>query len=136
MAEAVWVGIDLGTQSVRAVAVDATGTLLAAAARPLTSRRDGADALGAEIDADPHRIHHLRFSLSSTPAPAVCTARARARTVRRRLWPPDAALATMSAMDVSSAALGLPVSDVPDAVNYVDFHDPDGNALSLYSEIT
>jgi sugar (pentulose or hexulose) kinase len=41
MVEAVWVGIDLGTQSVRAVAVDATGTLLAAAARPLTSRRDG-----------------------------------------------------------------------------------------------
>jgi hypothetical protein len=42
----------------------------------------------------------------------------------------------MSAMEVSSAAVGLPVSDVPDAVNYVDFRDPDGNVLSFYSEIT
>jgi sugar (pentulose or hexulose) kinase len=41
MSDAVWIGIDLGTQSVRAVAVAATGTLLAAAARPLTSTRDG-----------------------------------------------------------------------------------------------
>jgi D-ribulokinase len=41
MADAVWVGIDLGTQSVRAVAVAATGEILSAAARPLTSRRDG-----------------------------------------------------------------------------------------------
>ena len=41
MVDAVWVGVDLGTQSVRAVAVDAAGTLLSAAARPLTSRRDG-----------------------------------------------------------------------------------------------
>lgn len=37
----VWVGVDLGTQSVRAVAVTGTGAVLAAAARPLTSRRDG-----------------------------------------------------------------------------------------------
>jgi len=41
MSDAVWIGIDLGTQSVRAVAVEATGTILAAAARPLTSTRDG-----------------------------------------------------------------------------------------------
>jgi sugar (pentulose or hexulose) kinase len=41
VAEAVWVGVDLGTQSVRAVAVSATGELLAVAARPLTSRRHG-----------------------------------------------------------------------------------------------
>jgi sugar (pentulose or hexulose) kinase len=41
MSDAVWIGIDLGTQSVRAVAVGATGTLLAAASRPLTSTRDG-----------------------------------------------------------------------------------------------
>ena len=39
--DAIWVGIDLGTQSVRAVAVDPTGEILSAAARPLTSHRDG-----------------------------------------------------------------------------------------------
>ncbi|KNB53203.1 FGGY-family carbohydrate kinase [Streptomyces caatingaensis] len=39
--DAVLLGIDLGTQSARAVAVDGTGRLLAAAARPLTGHRDG-----------------------------------------------------------------------------------------------
>ncbi|MGC4937390.1 FGGY-family carbohydrate kinase [Kribbella sp. DT2] len=34
-----WIGVDLGTQSVRAVLVAATGEVLARAARPLTSRR-------------------------------------------------------------------------------------------------
>ena len=34
-----WIGVDLGTQSVRAVLVDADGTVLARAARPLTSHR-------------------------------------------------------------------------------------------------
>ena len=38
----VWVGLDLGTQSARALAVADDGTPLAAAARPLASRRDGA----------------------------------------------------------------------------------------------
>lgn len=37
----VWLGLDLGTQSARCVAVDGTGGILAAAARPLDSRRDG-----------------------------------------------------------------------------------------------
>jgi sugar (pentulose or hexulose) kinase len=37
----VWVGLDLGTQSARALAVADDGTPLAAAARPLTSHRDG-----------------------------------------------------------------------------------------------
>jgi sugar (pentulose or hexulose) kinase len=36
-----WVGVDLGTQSVRALAVADDGTPLAAASRPLTSHRDG-----------------------------------------------------------------------------------------------
>ncbi|HWD82564.1 MAG TPA: FGGY-family carbohydrate kinase [Kribbella sp.] len=36
-----WIGLDLGTQSVRAVLADAKGSVLARAARPLTSRRDG-----------------------------------------------------------------------------------------------
>ncbi|MEV6807981.1 FGGY family carbohydrate kinase [Streptomyces sp. NPDC051132] len=40
-ADAVHLGLDLGTQSVRAVAVDGTGRLLGAASRPLTGRRDG-----------------------------------------------------------------------------------------------
>ncbi|MEV5981066.1 FGGY family carbohydrate kinase [Streptomyces sp. NPDC052114] len=37
----VWLGLDLGTQSARCVAVDATGQVLAAASRPLTSHREG-----------------------------------------------------------------------------------------------
>jgi D-ribulokinase len=41
MADVIWVGIDLGTQSVRTVAVEETGTVLSTAARPLTSWRDG-----------------------------------------------------------------------------------------------
>ncbi|TDD25390.1 carbohydrate kinase [Kribbella turkmenica] len=36
-----WIGVDLGTQSVRAVLVDAGGTVLARATRPLVSHRDG-----------------------------------------------------------------------------------------------
>ncbi|MEO3892443.1 FGGY family carbohydrate kinase [Nonomuraea sp. B5E05] len=37
----VWIGVDLGTQSVRAMAVTGGGDVLGAAARPLTSHRDG-----------------------------------------------------------------------------------------------
>ncbi|MGN9838946.1 FGGY-family carbohydrate kinase [Nonomuraea sp. H19] len=37
----VWIGIDLGTQSVRALAVTGDGEVLGAAGRPLTSHRDG-----------------------------------------------------------------------------------------------
>ncbi|WP_237773053.1 FGGY-family carbohydrate kinase [Streptomyces luteocolor] len=37
----VWLGLDLGTQSARCVAVDSTGQVLAAASRPLTSHREG-----------------------------------------------------------------------------------------------
>ncbi|MEU6711767.1 FGGY family carbohydrate kinase [Nonomuraea sp. NPDC046802] len=37
----VWIGIDLGTQSVRALAVTGDGDVLGAAGRPLTSHRDG-----------------------------------------------------------------------------------------------
>ena len=39
---ACWLGLDLGTQSVRALAVASNGEILAAASRPLTSHRDGA----------------------------------------------------------------------------------------------
>lgn len=41
MLEPAWIGVDLGTQSVRSVLVGATGEVLARAARPLTSARDG-----------------------------------------------------------------------------------------------
>lgn len=41
MSEPVWIGVDLGTQSVRALVVDGAGRSLAAAARPLRGRRDG-----------------------------------------------------------------------------------------------
>ena len=37
-----WVGVDVGTQSVRAVAVTRAGSVLGAGARALVSRRDGA----------------------------------------------------------------------------------------------
>jgi len=37
----VWLGFDLGTQSVRAVAVSETGAVLGQSSQPLTSRRDG-----------------------------------------------------------------------------------------------
>ncbi|MEU4225434.1 FGGY family carbohydrate kinase [Nonomuraea sp. NPDC026600] len=37
----VWIGVDLGTQSVRAMAVTDGGELLGSASRPLTSHRDG-----------------------------------------------------------------------------------------------
>ena len=40
-ASSVWIGVDLGTQSVRAMAVTDGGELLGAASRPLTSHRDG-----------------------------------------------------------------------------------------------
>jgi sugar (pentulose or hexulose) kinase len=40
--EAVWVGLDLGTQSARAMAVTASGAVAGSGARPLRSRRDGA----------------------------------------------------------------------------------------------
>ncbi|MDT0459331.1 FGGY family carbohydrate kinase [Streptomyces sp. DSM 41527] len=39
--DGVWLGLDLGTQSARCMAVDGTGQVLATAARPLTGRRDG-----------------------------------------------------------------------------------------------
>ncbi|EIE98371.1 FGGY-family carbohydrate kinase [Saccharomonospora glauca] len=37
----VWLGLDIGTQSVRCVATDRTGTVVASAARPLDSVREG-----------------------------------------------------------------------------------------------
>ncbi|MEA2127166.1 MAG: D-ribulokinase, partial [Solirubrobacteraceae bacterium] len=39
--EPVWVGLDLGTQSARALVVSASGALVGSASRPLRSRRDG-----------------------------------------------------------------------------------------------
>jgi len=39
--ESIWLGIDLGTQSVRAIAVSETGHALGSSSYPLTSRRDG-----------------------------------------------------------------------------------------------
>jgi sugar (pentulose or hexulose) kinase len=40
-AEPVWVGLDVGTQSARALAVTASGRVVGSGARPLASRRDG-----------------------------------------------------------------------------------------------
>ncbi|CAM3537927.1 FGGY family carbohydrate kinase [Kibdelosporangium persicum] len=41
MSDLVWIGVDLGTQSIRALAVDAHGRTLAATSRPLTGSHDG-----------------------------------------------------------------------------------------------
>lgn len=41
MSDPIWLGLDLGTQSVRALAVSASGAVLAGASQPLTSHRDG-----------------------------------------------------------------------------------------------
>ena len=42
MSDPIWLGVDLGTQSVCALAVSADGAILGGASRPLTSHRDGA----------------------------------------------------------------------------------------------
>jgi len=41
VSEPLWLGVDLGTQSVRALAVSGVGDVLAEASHPLTSHRDG-----------------------------------------------------------------------------------------------
>lgn len=41
MSDQIWLGVDLGTQSVRVIALDGSGTVLGTAARPLSSGRDG-----------------------------------------------------------------------------------------------
>lgn len=43
MSDAVWIGIDLGTQSVRAIAADGNGELLATASHPLAGTRRGVE---------------------------------------------------------------------------------------------
>lgn len=53
MSGAVWIGIDLGTQSVRAAAVDDHGPLPAVASRPLESRRWQAEDGSARHEQDP-----------------------------------------------------------------------------------
>ncbi|MER6378848.1 FGGY family carbohydrate kinase [Streptomyces sp. NPDC001250] len=78
--DVVHLGLDLGTQSARAVAVDGTGRLLGAAARPLTGRRDGVrheqdpeqwwSALAAACrealtGIDPHRVRGLAVDATS-----------------------------------------------------------------------
>lgn len=79
-ADAVHLGLDLGTQSARAVAVDGTGRLLGAASRPLTGHRTGVrheqdpeqwwSALAAACRAaltgvDPRRVRDLAVDATS-----------------------------------------------------------------------
>ncbi len=64
----VWIGIDLGTQSVRAMAVDERGQVLGAASRALTSHRDG-----PRHEQDPEQWWHelaaaTREALAGVPA--------------------------------------------------------------------
>lgn len=62
-----WIGVDLGTQSVRSVLVDACGTVLARASRPLTSRRDG-----ARHEQDPREwLAAVDATLAAVATPAV-----------------------------------------------------------------
>jgi sugar (pentulose or hexulose) kinase len=67
----VWIGIDLGTQSVRAMAVDGNGQVLGAASRALTSHRDG-----PRHEQDPEQWWHelaaaTREALAGVPASRV-----------------------------------------------------------------
>ena len=81
-----WVGVDLGTQSARAMAVDDAGHVVAAAARPLTSTREGerheqeprqwwsatADAL-AEVMATAGRVEIGGVAVCGTSGTALLT---------------------------------------------------------------
>ena len=53
MVERVWLGVDLGTQSVRALAVDDGGAVRAAASRPLAGTRRPAPDSGTRHEQDP-----------------------------------------------------------------------------------
>ena len=46
--DAIWVGVDIGTQSVRTLAVDPDGATIGAGSHPLTSRRESALRLAGE----------------------------------------------------------------------------------------
>jgi sugar (pentulose or hexulose) kinase len=65
--EPAWIGVDLGTQSVRSVLVSSTGEVLARSARPLTSSRDG-----ARHEQDPHEwLAAVDATLAEVATPAV-----------------------------------------------------------------
>ncbi|WP_406050228.1 FGGY-family carbohydrate kinase [Kribbella sp. NBC_00889] len=86
MAGPAWIGVDLGTQSVRAVLADSDGTVLARAARPLTSHRDGVrheqdpqswlDAVDSSIaEVAPHADHLAGIAICSTSGTVLLTDR-------------------------------------------------------------
>lgn len=67
MPEPVWIGVDLGTQSVRSVLVSAAGDVLARASRPLTSSRDG-----VRHEQDPREwLEAVDATLAEVATPAV-----------------------------------------------------------------
>ena len=67
MGEPAWIGVDLGTQSVRSVLVDATGKVQAHASRPLTSHRDG-----SRHEQDPHEwVAAVEATLAEVSTPDV-----------------------------------------------------------------
>ena len=73
------IGVDLGTQSVKVLAVDLDGTVLAEASRPLTSRRDGVrheqdphEWLAATADATAEAIAHLGADRRAIAAVSLC----------------------------------------------------------------
>jgi len=69
--EPAWIGVDLGTQSVRSVLVDATGAVLARAARPLTSNR-AADPAGRRHEQDPREwFEAVEGTLAEVATPEV-----------------------------------------------------------------
>ncbi|TCC59395.1 carbohydrate kinase [Kribbella pittospori] len=86
MAGPAWIGVDLGTQSVRAVLADSDGTVLARAARPLTSHRDGVrheqdpqswlDAVDSSIaEVAPHAAQLAGIAICSTSGTVLLTDR-------------------------------------------------------------
>ena len=107
MAGPAWIGVDLGTQSVRAVLADSDGTVLARAARPLTSHRDGVrheqdpqswlDAVDSSIaEVAPHTDQLAGIAICSTSGTVLLTDRS-GRPVTPALMYDDARAATVDA---------------------------------------
>src|SRR4051794_4449479 len=71
MADDLWLGLDLGTQSARALAVASDGQIVASASRRLTSHRDGPRHEQAPEDWWDALAGACRTALSGLPADSV-----------------------------------------------------------------
>ncbi len=67
----IWLGLDVGTQSVRAIAVSSTGEILGANSQRLTSRRDGPRHEQNPDDWWPAIVAACRITLADLPTQAI-----------------------------------------------------------------